>query len=471
MKKSQTYDYSIKFAFDSILKMKKFLLFLPFLFAHSLFAQQKNSLTLKSFSDEIMLHGQSYENLRVLTKTIGHRLSGSDAAAKAVIWAKKTLEDAGADSVWLQPVMVPKWVRGNESLTVSINGLDINIPILSLGNTDGTGGVPLKAPIVRVPDLASFAKMSEAEVKGKIIFFDYHFRQDIINTFEGYGDAVIYRWKAVNAAALKNAAAVIIRSVSTGPDDMPHAGSSHYDSVVVHIPAVAIGNLSADRLAKACEKNQPNAVLISNCRFEEPVLSYNVIGLYRGTEKPNEYMVVGGHLDSWDVGEGAQDDGAGIVQSIEVLHTFKKLNIKLKHSLRVVCFMNEENGMKGALAYNDSALAHNEKHIFAMESDAGGFSPRGIGLEMNDSLKELVRTWKPLFLPYGVYDFDQEEGGVDISPLVKRGIPGAGLLPDSQRYFDLHHSDNDVFEAVSQRELKLGSLTMTAMIYLVDKYF
>jgi len=452
--------------------MKKILLFFPFLFVTVSFAQKQDSITLKSFSDEIMLRGNCYEDLRVLTKTIGHRLSGTEAAAKAVTWAKKTLENAGADSVWLQPALVPKWVRGTESLKISFNGNDFeNIPLLSLGNTEGTGGKALNAQIVRVPDLEAFAEMTEMQVKGKIIFFDYHFRQDIINTFEGYGDAVIYRWKAVNEATRKNAAAVIIRSVSTGPDDQPHAGSSHYDDGVQHIPAVAIGNLSADRLAEICRNKQPNATLISNCKFEQPVLSYNVIAEYRGMEKPNEYMVVGGHLDSWDVGEGAHDDGAGIVQSIEVLRTFSRMKIPLKHTLRIVCFMNEENGMKGGLAYNDSAMSHNEKHIFALESDAGGFSPRGFGLEMKDSLKLVVKSWKNLFLPYGVYDFEQEDSGVDISPLVKRGIPGAGLLPDSQRYFDLHHSDNDVFEAISQRELKLGAFAMTALIYLVDQNF
>ena len=452
--------------------MKKLVFILPFLFVQVLFAQEKDALKIKSLSDEIMLHGASYEDLRVLTKTIGHRLSGSEAAAKAVIWAKETLENAGADSVWLQPVMVPKWVRGAESLSISFNGKTFEkIPLLSLGNTEGTGGIPLNATIIRVPDLKAFAALKEEEVRGKIVFFDYRFRQDIINTFDGYGDAVGYRFKSVSEASKKNAAGVIIRSISTGPDDMPHAGSSNYEAGVKHIPAVAIGNLSADRLAILCVQKQPKAILISNCKFEEPVLSYNVIGLYRGTEKPEEYMVVGGHLDSWDVGEGAHDDGAGIVQSIEVLRTFKKLNIPLKHSLRVVCFMNEENGMKGGLAYNDSAINKNEKHIFAMESDAGGFSPRGVGLRMNDTLRKLVQSWKPLFYPYGVHDFEQESSGVDIGPMVRRGIPGSELLPDSQRYFDLHHSGNDVFEAVSQRELKLGAVTMAAMIYLVDKYF
>ncbi len=237
------------------------------------------------------------------------------------------------------------------------------------------------------------------------------------------------------------------------------------------MPAVAIGNFSADKLAAACAQNKIKAQLISNCGMKGTKRSYNVIGELKGSERPYRFIVVGGHLDSWDVGEGAHDDGAGCVQSIEVLRSFKALGIKPKHTLRVVLFMNEENGVKGGLAYADSAAANKEEHIFAMESDAGGFVPRGIGLEMGDALKQKIRSWSPLFMPYGVYDFSQEEGGVDIGPLKKLNVPLAGLLPDPQRYFDLHHSKNDVFETVSHRELKLGAWTMAALIYLTDQHF
>jgi hypothetical protein len=452
--------------------MKRWMLSLGLALPAAAIAQNTDSLILKSISDQIMLHGQCYEDLRTLTKDIGHRLSGTPEARQAVAWAEKTLRQAGADTVWLQPVMVPHWVRGPEKLEIKMNGREFTeMALLSLGNTDGTGGSSLEGTILYTPDLQSFEALPDDIVKDKIVFFDYHFRQDIINTFHGYGDAVIYRWQAVNAASRKGAAAVIIRSVSTAPDDKPHAGSSHYADSVRHIPAVAIGNLSADRLAAACKAGKPVARLVSNCHFEDPVLSYNVIGELKGTEKPGTYMVVGGHLDSWDVGEGAQDDGAGIVQSIEVLRSLKQLGLRPKHTLRVVCFMNEENGAKGGRAYADSARNRKESHIFALESDAGGFVPRSMGLVMPPAQRQLVKSWQPLFVPYGVYDFDQDEGGVDISFLEKLGVPLAGLLPDPQRYFDLHHSANDVFEAVSHRELKLGAWTMTAMIYLVDKYF
>lgn len=436
------------------------------------FAQNQDSIALRRLSDDIMWKGTCYENLRVLTKSIGHRLSGSPEAERAVQWGKKALETAGADKVWLQPVEVPLWIRGKETLKLQLDGKNFEqVPMLSLGNTDGTGGKTLEQEVLCVPDLEAFEQLPLEKVKGKIVFFNYKFRQDIINTFEGYGDAVKYRWQSVNKAAEKQAAAVIIRSVSTGADDAPHTGSSRYLDGVPHIPAVAIGNFSADKLAAACARGPLKAQLTSECKMQGTRRSYNVIGEIKGSEKPEEIILVGGHLDSWDVGEGAHDDGAGCVQSIEVIRALKASGKQPRHTIRAVLFMNEENGVKGGVAYADSALAAKEKHVLAMESDAGGFVPRGIGLEMPADLKQKVQSWAPLFAPYGIYDFSQEEGGVDIGPLKKQGVPLAGLLPDPQRYFDLHHSRNDVFESVSHRELKLGAFTMTALVWLADQYF
>lgn len=452
--------------------MKKIAVLILLLSAAAGYAQDNDSVMLRSVSDEIMWKGACYDNLRVLTKTIGHRLSGSPEADKAVLWGKKAMEAAGADKVWLQPVDVPVWTRGKESLKVQLEGRQYTaIPMLSLGNTAGTSGKMLEREIVCVPDLATFEQLAPEKVKDKIIFFNYRFRQDIINTFEGYGDAVKYRWLAVNKAAEKGAAAVIIRSVSTGADDAPHTGASRYNEGVPHVPAVAIGNASADKLAAACFRSRVHAQLTSVCGMKGTKRSYNVIGEIRGASRPLEVIVVGGHLDSWDVGEGAHDDGAGCVQSIEVIRTIKALGIRPAHTIRAVLFMNEENGVKGGAAYADSALALQEKHILAIESDAGGFVPRGIGLDMEAAAKRTIQAWAPLFFPYGVYDFNQDEGGTDIGPLKKQGVPLAGLLPDSQRYFDLHHSHNDVFETVSHRELKLGAFTMAALVLLVDKYF
>lgn len=434
-------------------------------------SQAQDSVVVRKLSDEIMLRGTCYENLRVLCKTVGHRLSGSPQAAKAVTWGEAAMKEAGADKVWLQPVKVPHWVRGKERLALKFgNEPAMGVPVLSIGNTVGTDGNLLEAEIIMVNSIEEFNKLSKDQVKDKIVYFNYRFRQDLLETFEGYGDAGKYRWSAPNSASAKGAAGVIIRSLSTGEDDYPHTGSMRYADSVKKIPAVAIGNKSADLLEKKYVAGQTKAMLTSECKMLEDVLSYNVIGEIKGSEHPEEIIVVGGHLDSWDVGEGAHDDGAGCVQSIEVIRALKASGIKPKRTVRAVLFMNEENGLKGGITYADSAKAKKEKHILAIETDAGGFSPRGIGLNMEASKKKQIQRFRNIFLPYGVYDFEGEEGGADISPMSKDGIPTSGLRPDSQRYFDYHHTNADVFEAVNHRELKLGAVALSALVYLVSEY-
>jgi acetylornithine deacetylase/succinyl-diaminopimelate desuccinylase-like protein len=197
--------------------------------------------------------------------------------------------------------------------------------------------------------------------------------------------------------------------------------------------------------------------------------SFNVIGQITGSEKPGEYIVIGGHLDSWDVGEGAHDDGSGCIQSIDVLRSFKALGIKPKHSLRAVMFMNEENGLMGGKKYAEVALQKNEKHIIALESDRGGFTPRGFTVQ-DPELLEKIQGWAPLFAPYEIYEFIAGGGGSDIGPLKNQNTKMIGFLPDSHRYFTLHHTANDVFETVDKRELEMGAATIAALIYLLDKY-
>jgi hypothetical protein len=435
-------------------------------------AQQNDSLTARKISNQILDHGRCYSDLRTLCKTIGHRLSGSPQADAAVRWAYNTMRDEGFDSVWLQPVRVPVWKRGPERLSLKFDrdGDYYDVRMLSLGNSEGTGGRELERRIVMVNSFEEFKELDRSEVENKIVFFNYRFRQDLPNTFNGYGDAVKYRWMSPMVAAEKGAAAVIIRSVSTGLDDEPHTGSMRYADTIRHIPEVAIGNTTANKLEKACKRGYAKAILQSDCGMQGTKMSYNVIGEMRGTEHPDEYLIVGGHLDSWDVGEGAHDDGAGCVQSIEVLRTFKALGIRPKHSIRAVLFMNEENGLKGGAAYADSVRSRGEKHLLAIESDAGGFAPRGFGFEVSAAQRDRIRQYAKVLLPYGVYDVESDGGGADISPLRKLGVPVGELMPDSQRYFDLHHTDADVFETVNHRELKLGAVAMTIMIYLADSH-
>lgn len=450
--------------------MKKLVATITLLISLNIFAQTKeDSIQFNRISTEILNKGKAYNELRDLTKNIGHRLSGSEAYEKSVKWAEQKLKEAGADKVWLQEVMIPVWERGKESLQVKMNdGKWKSLKMLSLGNSEGTQGKDVSGEIIMVKSFAEYEKLPAEKVKDKIVFFNYPFSQSYIETFKAYGDASAYRSTAAMLTAEKGGKFAIVRSLSSAFDDVPHTGAMRYKDDVAKIPAVAIGNTTADELERLLKSNKITAKLNSNCGMKGEKLSHSVIGEITG-KKDQSVIVVGGHLDSWDVGEGAHDDGAGIVQSIEVLRTFKNLNIKNNHTIRVVCFANEENGVKGGQQYGKYVKEKGEKHIFALESDAGGFSPRGVALEMDDAKRNQIKSWSALFLPYGAYDFEGRYSGTDIYPLKDMGIPTAELVPDSQRYFDIHHTEEDTFEKVNRRELLLGATVMTQMIYMIDK--
>ena len=444
---------------------------LPLFLGGFLFAQPNtDSLQFKNISNEILVNGTAYENLRDLTKNIGHRLSGSPAYEKSVDWAVQKLKEAGADKVWKEEVMVPVWERGKESLQIKEeNGKWKTLRMLSLGNSEGTKGKDVEAEIVFVKNKEEFDQLPDAAVKGKIIFFNYAFNQKFVSTGQAYGDASIYRRATASWAGKRGAKAVIVRSLSSAFDDVPHTGAMRYsEDDTTKIPAVAIGPKSADELEKTLKTQKVFAKLNSNATMKGEKLSHSVIGEITGN-KDQSVIVVGGHLDSWDVGEGAQDDGAGIVQSIEVLRTFKKLGLKNNHTIRVVCFANEENGVKGGNQYAENIKKNKEKHLFAIESDGGGFTPRGISLLMDAKKREQIQSWRKLFLPYGIHDFELQYAGTDIEPMEPLGVPLAGLIPDSQRYFDIHHSEEDTFDKVNRRELLLGAVTMGQLIYMIDK--
>ncbi|WP_417428873.1 M20/M25/M40 family metallo-hydrolase [Halpernia sp.] len=452
--------------------MKKLTLLLPLFWGGLFFSQSKSdSIEFKNISDEILTNGQAYNNLHQLAKDIGHRLSGSEAYEKATKWAYKKLKEAGADKVWYQEVMVPVWERGKESLQIK-SGTNSwkSLNMLSIGNTEGTNGKDLEGEIIYVKSLEDLDKMKDSEVKDKIVFFNYPFNQTFISTGQAYGDAGKYRFVAASFVAKKGGKAMIIRSLSSAFDDVPHTGTQRYDERYPKIPAVCIGVKSADELEKTLESEKVFAKLNSNCGMKGERLTHSVIGEITG-KKDQSVIAVGGHLDSWDVGEGATDDGAGVVQAIEVLRTFKKLNIPNNHTIRVICFANEENGAKGAKKYAEEAKRKNEKHLFALESDSGGFAPRGFGLVMSDGKRNEVKSWSNLFLPYGIYDFDKNYAGTDVQPLQELGSATGELSPDSARYFDIHHTTEDIFEKVNRRELLSGASAETQLLYMIDKYW
>lgn len=450
-----------------------FLVTIIFLLNKEAFAQQDDSLMLKKIYDEILVNGKAYEWLHDLTRTVGHRLSGSPEAAKAVKWTEQKMKEAGADSVWLQEVKVPHWVRGEKEKATIIqsNGKKQDVPICALGMSIATPPNGITAQVIEVYDFDELKKLGEEKIKGKIVFYNHPFDQTFINTFGAYGNAVKYRWAGPSEAARYGAVASITRSMSSSDNDYPHTGSMGYNDSLLKIPCAAISTNGANLLSKIL-KADPGAkfFLKQNCHLLDSVLSHNVVGAIKGSEFPDEIIVVGGHLDSWDRGEGAHDDGAGIVQSIEVLRAFKSLGVKPKRTIRAVAFMNEENGLMGGKKYAALAEKNQDKNIAAIESDAGGFPPLGFGLNMPDEKKKKIQAWKPLFLPYNVWNFEGEGDGADISPMTKKGLPGIGLHVESQRYFEIHHADTDVFENVNKRELHLGAAAMTSLIYLLSRY-
>jgi carboxypeptidase Q len=437
-------------------------------------AQNDDSIFIKKIADEILTNGRAYDNLHDLTKQVGGRLAGSQEMVKAEKWGLKTMQKSGADKSWLQECMVPHWVRGgNDEATAFYGGDPIHkksLYTLALGNSMGSGEKGIKADVIEVKSFDDLETKKD-QVNGKIVFYNYKFIPTYIHTFQSYGDAVRYRGQGPSAAAKFGAVAVIIRSMSHSTDNYPHTGATRYDPAYKKIPAAAIGLKDADWLDAQLQSGKVSVWLKTNGKFLPDTIGHNVIGELTGTEFPDEIITVGGHLDSWDPAEGAHDDGAGCVQTMEILRTFKALGYKPKHTIRFVLFANEENGGRGGDKYAEEAKEKNEKHVFALESDEGGFTPRGFSFTVSDLQFQKVSHWKELTAPYGGGEFTKDGGGSDIGPLNKNlNTPVAGLSPDSQRYFDYHHAPNDVFENVNKRELELGAVNMAALIYLVDKY-
>jgi len=357
------------------------------------FAQNDDSIMIRRIADEILLHSKAYDNLHDLTKNIGGRLSGSPGFYNAEQWGLKALQQSGADKVWLQECMIPHWVRGGkDEATANIASQKKNLDVIALGNSVGTGPKGISANVVEVRSFEELETKRDS-IKGRIIFYNYRFNPTFVNVFQAYGDAVRYRGAGASQAAKYGGLAVIVRSMSESTDNNPHTGSLQYDTTLPKIPAVAIGLKDADVLDSVLRHKSVSVLLKTNGHFLPDTIGHNVIGELTGTEFPGEYITIGGHLDSWDPAEGAHDDGAGIVHTIEVLRAFKALGFKPKHTIRFVLFANEENGLRGGIKYAEEAKTKNENHLFALESDAGGFSPRGYSFGGSaEQLKKLQIT-------------------------------------------------------------------------------
>ncbi|MGL5888717.1 MAG: M20/M25/M40 family metallo-hydrolase [Bacteroidia bacterium] len=419
-----------------------------------------------------LVEGQAYDNLRELCRKHPKRLSGSQGAADAVEFCRKLMLNMKLDSVWLQPCMVPRWERGNVETGSIIQGKSREaVKLCALGNSAATPAAGINAQVVEVTSFEELEKLGETAVKGKIVFFNHPFKEEFISPFDAYGEAAHFRTRGPAAAQKLGAAAVLVRSMAHIHDPNPHTGNTRFDSLQSNLPAAALSTVAADTLSKRLSKNLLlRFELKLNCRQLPDVLSYNVIGEIRGRELPKEVIVLGGHLDAWDLGEGAHDDGAGCMQSIEVLRILKRFDVKPRRTVRVVLWMNEENGLRGGNAYAAWATKSGEKHIAAIESDAGGFSPRGFGISGSEAQTATFLSWKPLLSGFGIGDLHTGGGGADIGPLRPLGTALIGLEPDQQRYFDHHHTAADVFTAVNRRELHMGAAAMCSLVWLIDRH-
>lgn len=437
--------------------------------------KDEDALYLRKIYDAALTQGQSYEWLEYLCERIGHRLSGTPQAAAAVEYTRQMLDTMGLDKVWLQPCTVPHWERGEPEQARIVNSRKmgtVDLHVVALGNSEGTGPMGITAEVVEVFSLDEVDKLGSA-VAGKIVFYNRPLDPRQINTFNAYGGAVDQRAAGATRASKYGAAGVLVRSMTTRLDDVPHSGSMYYDPGVNKIPAFGLSTNDAELLHRLLQEETVRVFMRNTSRMLTPKPSHNVIGEIKGSAFPDEIILVGGHLDSWDLGTGAHDDGAGCVQAMDVLQLFKRIGYRPKRTLRCVLFMNEENGMAGSIAYEKESSQKKEYHMAAIESDRGGFTPRAFTFEADESVFDKkfkqVYGWSDLLEPYGL-SLKKGGSGADIGRLkVQKGLL-VGFEPDSQRYFDLHHTAQDRFEEVNKRELELGVGVMAALVYLLDKY-
>ena len=439
-------------------------------------AQNADSIMLRKIFAEAMSNGKSYKNLEHLCKGIGGRLSGSKQAYEAVEYLQMLMKDVGADTAFKQPCMVPHWVRGakEEGIIYRKGTSPLPVNVCALGNSDATPANGIKAPIVEITSWRQLDSLGKkGELKNKIIFYNRQMDPTLPSAGAAYGKAGDQRWAGASRAAKYSAMGVVVRSLTHAHDMFPHTGAMGYVDSIKHIPALAIATQDADMLHYTLLGAAPvEFYMYDECKMLPDELSYNVVGEIRGTEKPDEIITVGGHLDSWDLAEGAHDDGTGVMASVEVLRIIKALGIKPKRTIRAVAFMNEENGSRGGKAYFEEAKRSNQKFIAAMESDGGGFTPLGFSIGGNNkNAIEKVSQWKKYFQHYSATNWNKGgNGGADVGHLQPLNTCLIELDVDGQRYFDYHHTANDRFENVNQRELELDGAIMTMLIWLISEY-
>ncbi|MCG8603970.1 M20/M25/M40 family metallo-hydrolase [bacterium] len=432
-----------------------------------LYVKEANDIINKALTERT-----AYTMLAELTSDVGARLSGSPAAAAAVEWARQTMIKHGLEKVHLQEVMVPHWVRGEIEEAAIINSPTVgtrSLAVTALGGSISTPDLGVINEVIEVQSFEAVRALGSA-AKGKIIFYNRPMDPLRLNTFSAYGAAVDQRGRGAIEAAKVGAAAVLVRSMTTRLDKVPHTGGMRYEEGVRKIPAAAISTVDANLLSELIKQDSKVRIRLRlSCETLPDVPSANVIGEITGSERPNEVILLGGHLDSWDKGQGAHDDGAGCVQAIEALRLIKELELRPRRTVRAVLFMNEENGLRGGRKYAELVAKDGPKHLGAIESDRGGFAPRGISVQADagSAIYKSVSRWAYLLSKISDNPIITGFGGADIGPLHDLGVTTMGLMVDSHRYFDYHHSDSDTFDKVNERELELGAATMAIMAYVL----
>ena len=423
--------------------------------------------TIQRLRTEIETNGTSYPDLVELTSQIGSRISGSPQAALAIDWAAAKMRSYGFDRVTLQPVTVPHWVRGShEQATITTSGAPIDLKVAALGMSAGTAGV--EAEVIEVRSLDEVRALGAA-VRGKIIFFNRPMDATLSDTFEAYSGAVDQRSSGPSTASSMGAVAALVRSMTTMiDDDHPHTGITRFRGGVTAIPAAALSTRAADILSRQLRQNPHTKVRLElSAQHLADVTSYNVVGEIFGREIPSEIVLVGAHLDSWDLAQGAHDDGTGVVQSLEVCRAIKKLGLIPKRTVRCVLFMTEEFGGIGAAQYAALAQRNGEKHIAAVESDRGGFAPDRFDVAGTTAQVQALQQWLPYLQFSGLTGFAVGGAGTDVAPLASQGALTMDFVPDSTHYFDIHHSALDRIEAVNPDDLINGTSALAGLIYLM----
>ncbi len=450
--------------------MRKLLLFSLVVFImNSAYSQESDEKVIEKIFDNVLVSNEAYNNLKHLCKYAPGRLIGSEESVIAVHFMKEYLEKLGVDTVFLQEFETPAWKCNHISIRMLLGDTEINLRADALGPSPSTPEKGLIANVIEVQGIEDLKSREKSEIEGKIIFYNRPVDMTFINTFRVYGSAVDQRYYGPAVAAELGAAGVLVRSVSTRVDTFPHTGATGFGEK--RIPCAALSTVDANILSDALKiDNNLKVKMIIDAEDIDIITSFNLIADIVGNEYPDEYIVVGGHIDSWHNTDGAHDDGAGCVQSADVLRIFKELGIKNNRTIRVILYMDEELFQKGGTSYAEYTEENNIKHYMALEADAGGFSPEGFTVDASDSIVEFISGYRKILEPYGIYYIKKGGTGVDIEPLKKFGVPLMGYRTNPHRYMDLHHSAYDTFDKIHPRELQLGSGCMAAMIYLIDKH-